>query len=1569
MFSADARIDKPAVDSFLGASSRAFVVDGTQKNFAQRLWIATTNLWNDNAAKEIEHQTPPFTRLGPSDLENADVDWEKLAQGKVGAEARLKKKLRPHQQTAVDKAVKHYRKHERGKLIMACGTGKTFTSLKIAEALLLGGAGTVLYLTPSISLLNQTLIEWTAQSENPINAICVCSDETAHKTGDDVPTDQPILPSTTDPSEIRRRIYVGAANAPAPQWQRPTEDGMPTRVVGAGAPSTAAFDPTAAFDHSTTAKNIARASDAGGIVGTFDSSAPAENIDRAADVGGVVGARTSSNVDAGHLLKKIFSRVGGRDRKNFFPSPRHSFNVVFATYQSLDKVAAADIDFDLIICDEAHRTAGFAELGTTAPLFKRVHDQNFIRAKRRLYMTATPKLFTTNLKRTAAEKDLTLWSMDDESVFGKDFYVLKFSDALDQHLLTDYRVLVFTVREEDVPQALRDQFNAGDISKVFGAVNALNKKLSRESEYILRDDPNPMRSAVAYCSSIKLSKTIADLFNKIEPTVNADHVDGSMRSDQRKQKLSALKQSTTDRCNILTNARCLSEGIDVPALDAVLFLSPRKSQVDIIQAVGRVMRTAEGKNYGYVILPVVIPRGADPVDELNHNKDFDVVWQVLNALRAHDDKFYIEVNKLALNNSSNAVGANRKLIIDAPPEYQMTLDFGEYKRAIVARIVEKVGDRQYWATWGRDVAVIAERHKARIKQLIAVDGTHKVAFNNFLDGLRRDINPNVTEDDAVDMLAQHIITRPVFEALFADNNFILKNAVSQSLQTVLNLFNDQSTAVENEKFNDIYKSVRDRCSDIDNAADRQKIIIELYDKFFKVALHKTVEKLGIVYTPVEVVDFILKSVDAVLRAEFDRSLSSEGVHILDPFTGTGTFITRLLDLGLIDDQNLERKYREELHANEIVLLAYYIAAINIENAYRARRPHADYAPFERICLTDTFQLAELDDDEVTNLFHDVLTVNNEHIRRQRRADIRVIVGNPPYSVGQRSANDNAQNQKYPALERRITETYVKHTDASNKSKLYDSYIKAFRWASDRIGESGVIGFVTNGGWLDTASMDGLRKCFEDEFTSIYVFNLRGNARTQGEARRRERDNIFGEGTRTPVTITILVKNPAHYRKAEIHYVDIGDYLDRKAKLKKIAAFDNVLSDRFTSEARLIVPNEKHDWINQRGDEFDGFIPIEPDKKFDGSARSFFTTFSKGINTARDAWAWNFSRDELDRNMRRTINFYNANLGSDPIYDPTKISWVRSTIQHLERGTEIIFDADRIVESIYRPFCRQYLYYDRLINEMSYQMPKLFPTGREKNLMICVPSIGDKKNFSVLITDRIVDLHVVGDEQCFPQRWYDVSGGVFDGVTDHILTEAQKIYGASVSKDDIFYYVYGFLHLPSYRARFANELRKSLPKLILVERAEDFWALVEAGRALADLHIHYETQPAPDGVEVLIDNETVAPIPNSSFLIPNYRIAKMRLSKDRTELKYNGSIIIKNIPARSFEYVVNGRSPLEWIIDRYQIKTDKASGLINDPNDWCSEHGDPDYILRLILSVLTVSLRTVEIIDALPKIDF
>ncbi|MCI5129604.1 MAG: helicase, partial [Candidatus Electrothrix sp. AUS3] len=607
------------------------------------------------------------------------------------------------------------------------------------------------------------------------------------------------------------------------------------------------------------------------------------------------------------------------------------------------------------------------------------------------------------------------------------------------------------------------------------------------------------------------------------------HIDGTMSAPERDELLSWLKAGTEEKeCRILTNVRCLSEGVDVPSPDAVMFLSARNSQVDVVQSVGRVMRRAEGKQYGYIIIPVVIPSSMEADKALDDNERYRVVWTVLNALRAHDDRFNATINKIDLNRKKpdNVLigrpdypfddGGASLSTAESGGEYatgtgryeQLKLQFEELQGVIYARMVKKVGSRTYWEQWAKSVGRIAERQVERINRLRADDKSHEQAFADFLAGLRNNINPSISEQEAVEMLSQHIITKPVFEALFEGYSFVSSNPVSVGMQSMLDLLEAQAIEKDTISLKKFYDSVQRRASGIDNAEGKQRIIIELYDKFFKTAFPKMVERLGIVYTPVEVVDFIIHSVDDVLKKEFSRSLADENVHVLDPFTGTGTFITRLLQSGLIDRENLLRKFRHELHANEILLLAYYIAAVNIENAYHDAAGNEEYIPFDGICLTDTFQLGESDGSE--KLFSEMMLKNSERVEEQKKAPLRVIMGNPPYSVGQKSANDNAQNQEYKQLNRRIAETYAAATTATNKNSLYDSYIKAFRWSTDRLDpqHGGIIAFVSNGAWLDGNSADGFRECLEKEFSAVYLFNLRGNQRTSGELSRKEGGKIF-----------------------------------------------------------------------------------------------------------------------------------------------------------------------------------------------------------------------------------------------------------------------------------------------------------------------------------------------------------------------------------------------------------------------------------------------------------------------------
>lgn len=881
----------------------------------------------------------------------------------------------------------------------------------------------------------------------------------------------------------------------------------------------------------------------------------------------------------------------------------------------------------------------------------------------------------------------------------------------------------------------------------------------------------------------------------------------------------------------------------------------------------------------------------------------------------------------------------------------------------------------YWENWATDIASIADTHITRIKSLLSnSQSPARLAFDDFLSSLHNTLNPNVTEDEAIEMLAQHLITKPVFDALFEGYQFTKSNPVSLTMQRILDVLEGESLAKETETLSKFYQSVRDRASGIDNAEGKQKIIIELYDKFFKNAFPRLVARLGIVYTPVEVVDFIINSADVALKQEFGVSLSDEGVHILDPFTGTGTFMVRLLQSGLIKPEDLERKYNSELHANEIVLLAYYIAAINIEETYHYLTGNA-YKPFNGIVLTDTFQMFENEGTFLDEIFPE----NNERVNNQKGKDITVIIGNPPYSAGQNSENDGNKNLKYKKLDDRIKNSYAEYSTATLQKSLYDSYIRAFRWASDRIKDKGLVGFVSNGSFIDSNNMDGVRKCLANEFTSIYCFNLRGNARTSGEQRRQEKDNVFGMGTRTTVAIIILIKNPAKPPSNKVFYYDIGDYLNREQKFNIIKLFSNFSA----IEWEAISPNDNYDWINQRNEIFESFIVLGD--KNDKTNKTFFDIYSNGLLTSRDSWVYNYSEQAIINNMTKTIAFYNSQVESyrlqknlptvDQFIDnnPKYISWSRELKYHVGRNIEHSFLSSFIAYSMYRPFCKQWLYFDKNFNDVQGKIPIFFPKPFLENLVICTTGRGSTKDFSALITNFIPDLEMISKSQCFPLYTYekqDETTDLFtsnntaqfakkDNISDDILTNFQKVYhDLKITKEDIFYFVYGVLHSPEYKQRFSSDLKKMIPRIPFTQ---DFWAFSKTGRELAYWHLNYETiEPYPVTeykAELYLESK-------------DYRVEKMRFGKnakeiDQTKIIYNHKISLSNIPLEAYEYIVNGKSAIEWVIDRYQIKIDKDSGIKNDPNDWSE---DPRYILDLVKRIVRVSIESVRLINGLPALN-
>lgn len=1522
-------LQKADIDSFFTASGKKFATKDGERSFAHRIVVSTTDKWSKYADDALANQVISVSRLWFKDLADSPIDWSQFSLSNI-KDIKLKKKKEPreHQQEAIAAVAAGFAEADRGKLIMACGTGKTFTALRMMENEV-PADGRVLFLAPSISLVAQSLREWSAESAEPFHAFVVCSDTKVGRDEEDISTHDLAYPATTD----AKRLSKAAAMLPK-------------------------------------------------------------------------GRRT----------------------------------VVFSTYQSIQVVADAQKagfgEFDLIVCDEAHRTTGLTLPSEDPSEFVKVHDNAIVRAKKRIYMTATPRIFAEKSKTKANNADAVLFSMDDTETYGQEFYRLGFGKAVTRDLLTEYKVLIVAVKEEEMAKLANNYNNAYKIddkkaidinlaTKIIGSWKGLSKKglvLVDEDgqENAITEDAAHMRRAVAFSKSIKDSKQMQDIFGQLVQTYQQahqkeegqedepdeamqgmvscqlEHVDGTMNALKRQNSLDWLKADLGEgQCRILTNARCLSEGIDVPALDAVVFFDTRESIVDIVQSVGRVMRKAEGKQFGYIILPVCMPseRVKDYNTYIDSDPQFKGIWKVIKALRAHDEslvdeaefrrkiKVITDPDKNKGKDGDDSKGGDQASLPMGFP----VLPIDAINEAVYAAIPKKLGDREYWAEWAKGIGQVAERLITRINALVDTSPALAQDFARFLKGLQDTLNPTVARADAVEMLAQHILTLPVFQALFADTDFPTRNVVGRALQGIVDKLDAAAVASETEGLQKFYDNVRERVALAKSDKSKQDIIRNLYDTFFHNAFPRMAERLGIVYTPVQVVDFILHSADAALRKHFGQTLGSEGVHILDPFSGTGTFPVRLIQSGLIGKDDMPRKFAHELHANEIVLLAYYIATINIETAYHGVT--GDYQAFDGMVLTDTFQMTE-DGDLVDKV---VLPENNARVERQLAQPIRVIVGNPPYSSKQETQNDNNQNLAYPTLDSRIRESYAAKSTSLNPRSLYDSYIRAIRWASNRIGERGIVAFVTNGSFLDANNMDGLRKCLTQDYSHLYIFNLRGNARTQGEERRKEGGGIFGEGSRTPVVVSIMVKDPAHTGPCMLRYHDIGDYLTQQEKLDIIERFGSIEGMPW----RTVKPNDEGDWVNQRDPAFEAFVPLGDKDSSDGKV--VFDVYSQGLLSARDAWAYNMNKSVLEANMRRMIDAFNENRAryakqcegkpkdqwpevEDVIeMAPTKISWSRSLKADVRRGKEHTYDIGAEVVSTYRPFTKEWLYFNRRFNEYVSLTPRFFPHSRASNIVISMCGTGAKKEFSALAVSSVPDFQLMDNGQCFPLYWYeavkddataqaamftasgqaDADGYVRrDAITEWALEAFRERYAdASITKEDIFWYVYGILHSPEYKARFATDLKKMVPR---IPYAQNFRAFSDAGHTLGQWHLNYETI------------EPYALTEESKRLVMepgDLRVDKMVFGKkdgkpDKSVILYNPHLALRDIPLEAYDYVVNGKSAIEWVMERYAVSVDKSSGIKNDPNEWST---DPRYVVDLVKRVVRVSVETARIVKALPTL--
>ena len=1358
-FYKDAKVATKGINDFLALA--------LNDDFDGSILVSTGQIPKHAATKLIKGSTK---LIDLAELESWPVDWLAGLEDPDAVEwASEPKRPFPHQQEALIEISKGFQEHCRGTVVMPCGTGKSLVAMWAAEEHA-GQGGSVLYAVPSIALMGQTMREWARNRSIAHSYFGVCSDPSTGRlprgAADELTAVQ--IPVSTDRADIARRL----AEAPRPDEMR--------------------------------------------VVLTTYHSLPvvADAIEQANQA----------------------IRDGGQ---GFEP-------------------------FDLFVLDEAHRTTGIedaeAKTGRVSG-FKLAHDDSRLPALRRLYMTATPRVFTPRLKAKAAKmseeagRDLDSYSMDDDAVYGPRFFKMAFSDAIDHGLLTDYRVLVVgkragsnelsdayveVLRTEDARRkssARGGLVAEGYATKLLGVLDALaapktvRSDPQRMSGQIAPQTGAPLRSAILFASTVAKSKLVGEsgafaellgndhsLLSAISDDLRAksraegeaqpilhietDHMDGNTRADVRARQLSWLRAASAAQdplqyagsdgegrgqvqgdggdqrgatCRVLANAKVLSEGVDVPALDAVVFMDPRKSTIDITQAVGRAIRRAEGKELGYIVIPVVVPEGTQMTsEEVLAGSDFSTVWEVVRALRSHDDRVDHWLNGVGTKPPIDVIApddgdSDAEDADDADPAVdQLALDLQikqRLEREVFSKMVDLCGDRQMWPTWGKNAAKVCDQVRDRLSGELLAPMEAQQEFETFLTAIRETAGERITYHDAQEMVAQHVVTIPIFDALFADSGFAKENPMSKAMDRLLAALAQHSGHIDADNAANLagfdlaeqvfgaelapltraYRTMRSMLSDDITPAQKVDLMRQIYDGFFAHAMEDVTKRLGIVYTPVEIVDFMVRATDAICRKHFGKGLTAEGVHILDPFVGTGTFIHQILTIKGADDrpiirrEDLARKYRHELHATDLVLLAYYVAALKIEAGMESRDGFDDgqFQQFENIVYGDTF----LQNDAISSSRLEGTDDNTLIAQMQSQLPIRVIMSNPPWSAGQKRANDDNPNIGYPEIEQRVRDTYGKrHREVTGQGSGKSGgnlYVEAIRWASDRVGDPlpttarrrpeapGVVAFVHPNSLATGTSLAGMRAALRDEFSDIYVINLRGDAYKQGEEFKREGDKLFGGGSRNGVQITFLVSDPDVSRPdglADLHYAEIPEYQDRTAKFEWLESLAPG-TDTFWDSFEEVPVNPSHDWVNLTDNAFEelpiSLCALSRDRRDDVAV----SHHALGLTTNCDTYVYSFSRDELvDRTQALVAAYELARRAIHerklPIDVATAdemgedIKWHARLRQAVKTNTQIEFDEDRIRPVLYRPFQQLWLYEDDRILSSVKTITAMFPRDRD-----------------------------------------------------------------------------------------------------------------------------------------------------------------------------------------------------------------------------------------------------------------
>ena len=1445
----DSILDKSDIDTFYAEAAK-------YPEMTDYMLVFTGSHLGKNAQLQVEKTATVV--LMQDNLRESQIDWN---ENRV-RNAVVRKTRRYYQKDAIGDVMKGFSEYDRGRLVMACGTGKTLVSLDVAEKAVNVG-GLVLYVVPSLYLIPQTMREWADNKGVPHQYLVVCSDKTADR-------------------------------------------------------------------------------DANGSI--------AEIL-----------IRPSTNA------AKLKSAIKGR-RKD-------AMCVVFATYNSLPIVKnAVKEEFDIILFDEAHKTAS-----SRISYYTMGHYNKNINARKRLYMTATPRVFSEATKKGNPD----VRSMDDESIFGPEFHKLRFSDAVDMGILVPFKVALTEVSEQEVYEEMAQSgedvpIAINDLTKMHGAWKSITHPDGVDNP------PRLLQRVIVFHNSVNKSRIFAgakesklafeQLVNKaknlgqsVDNNVEVRHIDASTRTSKRGENLEWLRRSDMDEntCRVLTNARCLQEGVDVPSLDGVIFMDPKASKIDIIQSIGRVMRKPNDgkKQYGYVILPIPVPAGEDAFEVLDKSRGYKQIVNVLKAILAHDDRLMALLQSRLLLGDYHTGDPNLQSLEDVL-EQLLGANTGRMQE-LVKSIVLDLRDEAYYARRGIEMGNAAKTIEEIIKTKALNDSKINEKLDAFHEDLQKVVGTTLNKTDSIKALSQHVVLYKIFNMLFPEG---FQNPISQAMEQVIPSLNLKA---ELEKFAGFYKDVEKDIEVIDTPQAKQEFIKTIYDSFLRGADKKSATRLGVVYTPIEIVDFIIHSVNHVLKTEFDTSFADphSSIKVLEPFVGAGTFLARLLESGIIPHDRLYENYKKNIYANEIMLLAYYVASVNVESTYQSLMQGHRYVPFDGISLTDTFDQdpqyrTDPEYHGKQSKFGETFREAHTRVQSQKGAHLHVIIGNPPYSGGQKSANEDNRNVSHRELEQRIRDTYKKRAPKGNTRGLDNPYIKAFRWASDRIGASGIIGFVTPSNWVRGHSEAGLRVCLEEEFTDVWCFDLQGNANLQGEAWRKSGDKIFGGGSREPIGITILVKNPKK-KDCTIHYKKIDDYLKLDQKFEIIKNSNSIAG---INNWKPISPNKYKDWVDQRGEKderFNEYMPIGSDEvKKNKTNKALFSTYSRGLGTSRDDWVYNASKSELEENMKRHIDYCNSQDLDYFIVDKTQAKKNDSMIirmkQYKKKGYDVKFDESQIRKALYRPFIKQYLYCDYVFNHESTVIMPFFPSPAFRNPTITVP---DKNQgaFSAHMTDCTPDLNIHAPTQCFPLKTkknigknvsdsaasrirsqfpdpnslrqpndnsagqdsrqilgvhneHDPRSGsgtpravlpnegdeMKDNITDWALEKYKAEYeDNTITKEDIFYYVYGVLHHLGYRKKYRNSLVRDLPHIPL---APTFWVFSKAGRELADLHLNY------DACQRHNLGEPLARCPENPTSI---RFGPKGKDKPHDSmLIVNGVMIYDNLP--HVDYEVNGLTPVGWL---------------------------------------------------------